>query len=272
MGHLYRTQKVAQQLKLSDFRVVTSNKLATNFFSREQITFIHPDDYLTSWQNFTEQLSQLQPEAFFIDTFPLGIVGELSVLRSFHFPLHYIARRLKWAKYLEVLGDANIAFASTLVLEPLESSHGDFIARCSTRIEKFQLHYPVPDFSKAIPEHIPSHRKIWLVVHTFNKEEVEALLQYAQETARLEAAKPFFLVLSDQQVEMVDGMCMHHPSVVDWFPIADRIFVGAGFNSVQQVLSFSKKTTMVPFPRKYDDQFWRASYYRTVSINEPQYL
>lgn len=269
MGHLYRAWILTQQFAFSTFKVITSNSLATRFFSEEQLLFIDPNDYVKSWERFVEQqLPKIQPEAFYIDTFPIGLVGELSLLSRHSVSLHYVARRLKWKEYEKVLQSTNIKFDSTLVLEPLEAAHADFIKNNSERIEVLQLHYPPPQPDAITVDHVPLDGKIWLVVHAFNKHEMEALLHYAQEAARLEAVQPYFLVLSDQHVNVVNGRCMYYPAVADWFPIADRIFIGAGFNSVQQVLPFLERTTMIPFPRKYDDQVWRAAHHRSNSANQ----
>lgn len=260
MGHLYRTWVITQQFAYLDFKVVTSNTVATKFFAEEQIIFIDPNNYSIAWTDFiTKTLPFLDLEEFFVDAFPLGIFGELSSLQHVNFPVHYVARRIKWKEY-EKVTCGSLAFHTTFILEPLESMHEQFVRKTSTKIQTLHLQYPLPRVVSTYNYPIPQDLKIWLVVHAFNREEVETLLQYAQDVAVLEGEHPYYLVLSDQLVTVPNGTCMHYPSVMDWFPVAERIFSAGGFNTVQQVLPFIQKTSFMPFPRRYDDQAWRVKF------------
>ncbi|MDH4058383.1 MAG: hypothetical protein OEU76_06440, partial [Cyclobacteriaceae bacterium] len=106
---------------------------------------------------------------------------------------------------------------------------------------------------------------IWLIVHAFIKNEVEALIAYAKEIALLENEKPFLVVITDQPVHGADFLSYSYFPASDWFPIADRIFTGGGFNVLKQGTAYSEKITAIPFPRKYDDQKWRVMNFRLKS-------
>ena len=49
-----------------------------------------------------------------------------------------------------------------------------------------------------------------------------------------------------------------HVPAVDLYPTADRIVTGGGFNAVRQTEAWSDRHLVVPFERRFDDQFARA--------------
>ncbi len=258
-GHLYRVSIFINQFKIEDFKILTTNQLAYNLFDSKNILFLSPETYSAEIEQFFQlKFPKLLVSDLYIDTFPFGLLGELSVEKIESVKVHYIARRLIWGKYKRVAKE-KFRFSTIYQIEPLEEEHRQFITSRTHELIQLDLNYPLPDISRIPSDLIPKQKPIWIVVHTFKKEEVESLLHYAEEVAVLQNIFPFFVVLSDQTIEVRNGICFSYFPAMDWFPLADRIFTGAGFNIAQQIKPFLSKTTLIPFPRLYDDQVWRAA-------------
>ena len=253
LGHLYRVYTFIQQTGLTDFAILTNNPLAVKFFLPEEIIPVQGKTQVEVVRSIQSFIRLLKYDELYIDTFPAGLFGEL-VLPGNRRTI-YLARRLKWKTYQSVMKPDHMQLDETIYFEALEPEHEEFVRAVSARLSGFILHYPVPH-PERVPVHLlPKEKPLWLIVHSFDKEEVLYLLQYAQDIARIEKQEPAFIVLSDQPLD--------HPEVYfwfpacDWFPLADRIFTGGGFNVLQQTASFIQKITAIPFPRQYDDQAWR---------------
>jgi hypothetical protein len=267
MGHVYRTWIFIQHFKITEYKVISANPLVRKLFTEDHIIFLDADRYEESWNAFVNNnLPSLHTSALYIDTFPAGITGELSTL-VVDFPVYYIARRMRWKNYVELTSSLTLSFSKVFQLEPLESDHEGFIRNRSSEIASLRLEYPVGSVANIPKELIPTHRPVWLIVHAFHKEETETLLQYAKDVARLEKIKPCFVVLSDQDIEISEGMWVQYFPAADWFPLADKIFMAAGFNSVQQATPYLDKVNFFPFPRKYDDQAWRMATVKSLVNN-----
>jgi hypothetical protein len=264
MGHVYRTWVFIQHFKITEYKVISANSLVRKLFTEDHIIFLDADRYEESWNAFADvTLPTLHASAIYVDTFPAGITGELSTL-IVNFPVYYIARRMRWKNYVALTSGLTLSFSKVFQLEPLESDHEDFIRNRSSQIVSLRLQYPAGSVANIPKELIPAHRPVWLIVHAFHKEETETLLQYAKDVARLEKINPCFIVLSDQPIEVSEGMCVPYFPAADWFPLADKIFTAAGFNSVQQAQPYLNKVTFFPFPRRYDDQAWRVAAVKSI--------
>ncbi len=259
MGHLYRVHTFIRQFQLTDFSILTSNALAYRLFDAQTIIFISPETYTETWKTFVDKTaSTLDITDLYIDTFPAGLQQEFVMWKSMNFRIHYLARRLKWDVYKVELINFTTFFDTVYCLEELEEAHQQFITQRAKAIQQLTLHYPAPSSTVTVNDITPKNKPLWLVVHAHSKQEVESLVHYAQDVARQQDIDVFFLVLSDQTIPVGMGKCMSYFPAADWFPHADRIFVGGGFNIVQQIKPFLDKTSLIPFPRKYDDQFWRV--------------
>jgi hypothetical protein len=258
MGHLYRTRIFINHFQITELKIITSNPLARNLFAEEQIVFLNPDGYLASWKNFTQTLPTINVTAWYMDTFPTGITGEFTNL-VINSPVHYIARRMRWHNYEGFVKNFKHSFAKVYKLESLEPEHEVFIQQHAEAIEHLSLNYPVASPSNIPRDLIPAQQPLWLVVHAFDQTETEQLIQYANEVAAITQQKPYFVVLSDQTVVVPNGIHLTYFPAADWFPLAEKIFVAGGFNTVQQVLPFLDKVMFLPFPRKFDDQAWRVN-------------
>lgn len=259
MGHLFRIAVFIKQFDIKDYTILSANPLALTLFPESKIIFIPPADYDREWASFVnDRLPQLHIKKLFIDSFPNGLTGEFSNWPIVDYSIYYLARRLKWINYKDHVQHTNFDFEVVYQLEALEDEHQTFVNTKTKKVEQLTLNYPQPEKVDLAAFKISSDKVVWLIVHAFEADEVEMLLQYAEAVAEQEKCNPYFVVISDQRIHVNNGICIRYFPAVDWFPLATRIFCGAGFNTVQQVKPFLGKSTLIPFPRKFDDQAWRA--------------
>jgi len=257
MGHLYRVRTFINQCGFSSFKIVTNNPLATKLFRQHEIVWAKgetAEELSISVQSIFHNCHQ---EELYVDAFPAGLFGELHGLRFNK--IIYLARRLKWQNYKAILPSDPLYFEETYRLEELEEEHEAWVQQQSSSTASLSITYAPPRPDRIPAELIPSGQAIWLIVHAFIIEEVEALVSYAKEMARLENQSPAIVLLTDKAIADDTIFCRTYFPANDWFPIADRIFTGGGFNTMQQVVGFREKLKLLPFPRKYDDQGWRVS-------------
>jgi hypothetical protein len=263
-GHLTRVNTFIHQFGISDYSILTNNPLAGKIFSSNQIVSVFGHDQTEITQTVLQNLQALQFEKLFVDAFPVGLFGELNIV-SRH-KIVYLARRLRWHEYSKLLNQPTLHFEQTFCFEELEENHQNFIEQCSQSITPITLRYEQSDPSKIPAAKIPANKPIWLVVHAFNREELEALLNYAKEMAKIERQNPTFVVLSDQVIQDPDVHGYDFYPAHHWFPLADRIFAGGGFNTLHQAAAFRDKLKLIPFPRKYDDQAWRIAWFTNQGL------
>lgn len=261
LGHLNRVRVFIDQFLITPYKIITTQSLAEKFFAQDDLILV-PTDAGDDQQKLAVYLGsaicKLEVSAFYIDTFPAGVLGELIHFKDMAYPRFYMARRLRWLNYSHFVDGLPFNFDKTYVLEGLETSHHQFIEKSSSETVNLKLEYPAPRPERIPANLIPRHKPLWIIVHSSSKEEVEVLYRHAMDIAAIENLNPFFVVLSDQKIDVQRGFCIPYFPANDWFTCADRIFSAAGFNTVTQINGFSSKSVCIPFPRKYDDQAWRA--------------
>jgi hypothetical protein len=204
------------------------------------------------------RIEALCPDLICVDSFPGGILGELCDFPAFaKVPLWHLARLLRWPEYTKVLAGAPPRYATTWRLEPLDPSHQRYLESCSDAVRDLRLHYSSPGLGEVA---IPSGR-FWLVVHSDPVEEVAELVAYAAELRAIERAAVRIVVASQSTpIDLpIDCAAIDAFPAAALFPRAERIISAAGFNVVQQAMPYRNKHTIMPFPRRYDDQFARAA-------------
>ena len=264
LGHLYRVRTFIDQVHLTSFKVLTNNPLAEKLFSSDEIVSVRHETPHGLIQQIQSALDTIPFTEFYVDAFPAGLFGELNTrnLRTV-----YLARRLNWNNYKSLVKPGQLRFDETMIFEELEEAHMQFVGEVSESISFIDLRYPIADTSRILSkEVIPMEKPIWLIVHSFILEEVESLVRYAKEVARLEKQDPVFIVLSDQQIVEENVFCYAWFPAQDWFPLAARIFTGGGFNVLKQATPYSEKITAIPFPRRYDDQAWRIKNFKSAAL------
>ncbi|NQZ78788.1 MAG: hypothetical protein HRT61_22135, partial [Ekhidna sp.] len=201
-------------------------------------------------------LKSVRFSACYVDVFPNGILGELSDSIIDASCFHYLGRRLRWEQYLPLF-DEPIHFETAFLFEELEEAHFSYIASHSSSVLEVELGYGSADPSFDHPL-ISQEKPIWLIVHSSNVQEVTMLVDHAVDVASIEQVQPHFVVLSKEELNRSDVTILTDQDPIDWFPIADRIFSGAGFNTWNQLTSWREKHVCLPLQRRFDDQYWRS--------------
>jgi len=258
LGHLQRVRRFAKQRGINDFMVISNNPSAAQLFNPDVVRVLPNEE--SAGEFVAEVLRELKPEIFFVDTFPSGVFGEL---RGSMFPgtVNYFGRRLKWDNYREVLPEEDLMrFGTAFLFEELEQEHENFIRQYAANVVSFEL-----DVEFEQPHNEPHVDEIWMVVHTFLKEEVESLVDDALDIAAKEGLSPTIFLFSDIKVKR-DNIFHQSDPPTKWYSRATRIFCGGGFNTLLELRPYRKKVRAVPFPRRYDDQAWRIrSFFDNVS-------
>jgi len=261
LGHISRALKLMQHWHIADYKIITSAPTATRFVDKKHIVII-PKEEINQAEIVNQLLATEPVTAFYIDTFPCGLKGELNnVAFPSHIEVHYVCRRLKWQEYEKHLV-SDCHFTTTYLLEDPEPAHLSFIQKSSEYINRLKITLPFPDKTDtSIKEqyHLPLQQDIWLITHSDNAGELEALINYAKDIAQIENSHPHLLVNTNIKGTHFDvnQVIFHYPSY-ELFPFCQRIFSACGFNMMQETQASSQKHFFIPFERKFDDQFWRA--------------
>lgn len=260
LGHLTRAAAIISSLKIpsNQVYVLTASPFANLYFSDLPILTLpkhlqnNPEFYEIWLQqqckkhNFTE---------IWIDSFPCGILGELHCLQSFQLKATYLARILHWENYAGLMKH-QATFDKVWQLENLETQHLNFLNTLDCPIEHFDFDYP--NFEKT---EILFSENDWLIVHSEPAQEVAELLAYAYEQAQMEKLQPRFCVVSPMKEldTIIPYTHFNLYPVYPYFKQVGRIFTACGFNSMKQTKDFSQKHHFLPFRRRFDNQFLRAT-------------
>jgi hypothetical protein len=247
LGHRVRAQRVLDALGI-EARIVTNDHL--------------PID----WRS-------LDAERLIVDAFPCGIQGELA---DVDIPMDYVARLLQWDDYVRSLGEVTWPrFQTTFIVEELTEAHAAFVQAQSDRVVELRLNVNVGrasarlDHDKAyesagLKPGLRCFSSYWLIVHSGPESEVRELIDYAHQLKTIENSAAQILVATQCDVEeRIDEHPVHH-----LFADAERIISAAGFNVMLETEPFREKHIVLPFPRRFDDQFTRAARRRRTPSGE----
>ncbi len=263
LGHLSRAKKIITQFSISEYRVITTSRFAKKIFPEQNL--------ITISQSFSKNVEKLRIkimdildgiplEKIYIDTFPAGISGELNgIIFNKSIEIIYICRLLKWEKYSFKIKSIE-GFHKTLVIEEIDADHLNFVKNYSKKIEKIEIRPLKPTFNweeLSKKYDLSENKNFWIIVHSSNREELESLISYADDIAEIENKKPFFLIITDISINSPHKIINHYPAN-DFFPYAKKIISGCGFNIMNETENFQIKHRLIPFNRKYDNQFLRA--------------
>ncbi len=277
-GHLTRALAFLHTLgaDYSEWLLLTDSSYSPTLPEGLQVLRL-PAQHLRAGE-WAEELRRYPIEEVYLDCFPLGIEGEwLSWLQAkSELKFYYIARRLKWAEYLKSLPMSEIRhFERVYRLEELEVAQENWMRENATQIIDFQLIYAELPLDYRLwasarlahlyPNISQQNRPLWLVVHSQPQEEVDALCFHAAAYAERESIRPRLLLLSNfLPPEELRGQFawLIGAEARAFFGSAERIFSAAGFNTMQQLKGYEGRLEIMPFFRRFDDQFWRAAKYR----------
>lgn len=201
-------------------------------------------------------LDRRRPDVFCVDAFPCGIIGELGGEALPHAGERWhLARLLRWAEYAHHASKPP-RIDVTWRLEPLHAEHEAWLEGASREIRGLEL--ADPPQRDALPDAPPDG--YWLVVHSGPASEVEELASYTEDLRAGERSHgPIVVATLEPPVSLPDGaLVINACPATPLFARAARIVSAAGFNVMRQARPFREKHVVMPFPRRFDDQFERA--------------
>lgn len=222
---------------------------------------------ISLFQEFLHKtFTELNIKTIFLDSFPLGIIGEFADFDFQDIEVNYVARLLRWNNYSQFIKTNNPKFAKTYLLETLETEHQKFIDENSASQTKLGLVYPKSNLSKQDKDLVQlildKQKPFWLIVHSGNEEEILELVNYAEEMREIENANVNLVLVSPNKFNHPKlFQCDIYPASV-LFDKAEKIFTACGFNSMNQLKHFRSKHNFIPFERRFDNQFLRAKRFR----------
>ena len=261
LGHLFRTLAILKNAPSLHGRVrVLATAPPPDFMTVDGVTVDAPpkrvlNDRRAYYAYLVHYFENHRIRAIVIDTFPGGIVGELSDLFKNH-PRLLLARHLDVEQYGKRLGKRTPPKpVRTLVIEPLPEALEPLITplRNTTRLSG-----PLaPADLRTVPVLLP-RREVAAVVHSREGEELGQLKRAARRA------------LSGASVERVDVITPQHNPML-FYQARQRyttIVSGAGYNmaALARLALPHQRHILVPFERRFDDQFSRA---RRVARTEP---
>ena len=226
---------------------------------------------LTRWIRAT--LAGLRPAELVVDAFPAGLAGELTAraipagTRVVH-----LARLLRWDAYRPLLPPEPPGFAETWLVEPVTAEHEAYLRSVSAMVAPLELIEPpvgsgtgAPGAPRGTPTTMPEG---WLIVHAGPVPEVTELIGYAREMADLEGVRPRLALISPHPPDPLPPDLAHLDVYPAWplFASAERIITAAGCNIVRQLARWPGQHRVLPFPRRFDDQFARAARVRARAV------
>lgn len=257
LGHLVRARAFLHTLEYSGRVTVVTSPQALNARTHDGFDVLvapqvldHRPDAFRDW--LFDVLRRVEADCLCLDTFPAGILGEIETVPP-GVELWHVARRLRWENYAPIVRDSVLRFAHCYSVEALDLEQEAFLARRCDSMSRLDLRDP-PSLESASP--IPE--PYWLVVHSGPHAEVSELVEHALEMRALEHARAAIYVatqctFSHPEVRMLEAF-----PAEPYFAGAERVVTAAGFNVLRQTRAHREKQTIVPMPRRFDDQFERA--------------
>jgi hypothetical protein len=262
LGHLTRARAFLHTLGLEGASTLfTSSRLASDQRMTGDLPVVHVpadlDGDREGLRTFLERtISDLGASRLVVDAFPAGILGELADWTPLSsLALWHVARLLCWERYSADASPRLPRFERTFVLEALHDDHRRALEAASVETRYLDLVDPPTN----PPE--PVEAPYALVVHSGPDDETNDLVACARELLRADGSDARLVVASPERPRDL-------PQDVSWrdaFPAtalyagAERIVAAAGFNVVRQTAPFRAKRFLVPYPRRFDDQFARAA-------------
>lgn len=260
LGHLTRGRRVLEALGLArDAAFVTASSFARDPRVTAGIPVVDVPPHLE--RNRDAHHAWLcdiarDAERVILDTFPCGIQGEVYGLDV---PMDLVARLLRWDEYRAAVPNPLPHFDTVWRIEDLAPKHEAALRAHSRAVVSLDL-MPASTPTMAIENY-------WVVVHSGPQDEVRELVQYANELRSIAENPPErVIVISRCTVPLPNGFASQdlYPAS-QLFPAASRIISAAGFNVMLETEPWRAKHHVVPFARKFDDQYSRAARRRTES-------
>ncbi|MEO8379217.1 MAG: hypothetical protein ABI779_06100 [Acidobacteriota bacterium] len=254
LGHLTRGRRVLETLGLaSDAAFLTASPYATDVRVTGNLPVVSMPATLEgdleahrAWMRD----AVAGADRLIIDTFPAGIQGELE---DFGVPMDLVARSLRWDVYRREVPSPLPRFDRIWSIEPLRHEHETALRAQATSWSALDLRTPPSD-------ECPRQAPYWLIVHSGPPHEVEELVAHAEELRRIEGSSEPVLVATRSTIalppafERIDAVPVTH-----LLAGATRIVSAAGYNIMLETEPHRAKHHPIPFARRYDDQYARAT-------------
>ena len=289
LGHVSRSLAIIHTLIIpsDEIIILSSIKNVAKIFKTTRYKHIpvhdkfdkKPDEYEAWLKNILDNYAIKQ---VFLDAFPFGIKYEWENIALFcpQIKFTYIARLLNKETVNQIITRQKICYTQTFICEKIENQqHLSFINNHSEIVSNLELSYPVNKkisltYKRLFLKIKKDDNKLYLIVHSGSENEIEMLLDYANEISVVKKEIPFFILISPLvHLVKLPEHCLgfsYYPAST-FFEMADRIFTACGFNSMQQTLLYTEKHHFLPFPRKLDDQFQRANLRRKMKEQKVSY-
>jgi hypothetical protein len=266
-GHTTRARRLVELLGIDDAVILATPSDRRAAGSVPLVEVPRDLDGLPAWLAATVRERGI--ERLIVDTFPAGLCGEVLGL---DIPLDFIARLLRVDEYRRAVPHPWPRFETCYEVEETEVR-----VECA-RTRDITV---IPSASEGPQPHHGDLRSLaalgmtgaggmapfWLIVHSGPAEEVRELIAHTQELQRLEGSETEVLVATPLDLPMPP-----HFRRIDLFPAsalfpaATRIISAGGFNVMQETRPWAEKHEVVPFPRRFDDQFTRAARRRAHAL------
>lgn len=238
-----------------------------------------------------KQINDLNIGEIYLDVFPCGLVGEWNnitkLLVNFsEIKFYSISRHLKWQNYKQLITKP-LFFETSFVVETLESEHLAFITQHSKSVKTlklvpFQYNLQQNSSQNNLKTNLKNDLEtpFWLVIHSEPLRELLTLLEYTLEKRFIQKSNSKIIIISQiskdkfieflQEISNIIQIDLNCIEIINTFDTqnliidAEKIISACGFNVMQECENFSDKHEYIPFERRYDDQFWRASQRKKV--------
>lgn len=254
LGHLTRGRRVLEALAL-DATILTASPYARDPRVTGGIPIVEVPAHLEhDLEAHRGWMRALDAERLIVDTFPGGIQGELCGLEM---PMDLVARLLRWDEYRRAVPDELPSFETTWIVEKLTPDHDAFVRANSRRVVSLGARAFSPQRAGS-PRPLQS---FWLIVHSGPEDEVRELIAYTSELRALADNVPERILVATQcDTALAEGFeRIDAYPIADLYPQAARIISAAGFNVMLETEPWRHKHDVVPFARRYDDQYERAA-------------
>ncbi len=276
LGHITRARKVLKALDIPQAKVVTATANVPYDLCAPEHLLTVPRRWSMQPKKLCNQLKkwlhQNQASRLLIDTFPTGIKGEINFSDfASELRIDYVARYVHWPAYRNVLAPG-ARFNTSYLIEALSPDQSQFVKNTSSSVAELSLPLIESRQTKQTdyPASASTQRSYWLIVHSGPSHEVKELLYYANDIAKNENMSPNLVVCTqiptaDLLEDLSQALVFEKIEIVSLYPAwplfkdAEKIISAAGFNTIHETRTYSAKHHVLPFERRYDDQFLRLA-------------
>lgn len=266
-GHVHRSLRIIEQHLFSVARVyLVTNHHRFGYVPPANVEVVYMPPSLAydadAYARYFRELLQLTAcRTLWIDVFPWGVQGELLRVLPFieHLPKVLVSRYVQWERYMGHCACKPPALEGVYLLEechPLQKATFD-----AWKVERqpLTLNFPLPEGDCSLPE-----QPYGVVLHTGNYHEWQCLAAYAGQRA---PHLRWYYVAPRPCPAL--GSAWHYAGSRPLRLLLENascLVSAAGFNTMKELVPFREKHHVLPFARKYDNQFWRWGRHR---LNSP---